>query len=137
MAYSVNHEEALVRAFIPAQRQERFLEIIAKGISEQPSILRWPGIPWAAPAMNNPVFSVTSLRNPPFTRRSETLRPCHCQPFAVQIQVHQREAGTQPMMVLLNPAVSHFFETKNALQNPERMFYLRSHSSLHPVLGLL
>ena len=30
MANSVNHEEALVRAFIPAQRQERFLEIIAK-----------------------------------------------------------------------------------------------------------
>jgi hypothetical protein len=30
MADSVNHEEALVRAFIPAQRQERFLEIIAK-----------------------------------------------------------------------------------------------------------
>jgi hypothetical protein len=30
MTDSVNHEEALVRAFIPTQRQERFLEIIAK-----------------------------------------------------------------------------------------------------------
>ena len=30
MADSVNHEEALVKAFIPAHRQERFLEIIAK-----------------------------------------------------------------------------------------------------------
>ena len=30
MADSVNHEEALVKAFIPPHRQERFLEIIAK-----------------------------------------------------------------------------------------------------------
>src|SRR5580704_4873800 len=30
MSNSVNHEEALVKAFIPPHRQERFLEIIAK-----------------------------------------------------------------------------------------------------------
>jgi hypothetical protein len=30
MASSVNHEEALVKAFIPAHGHERFLEIIAK-----------------------------------------------------------------------------------------------------------
>ena len=30
MTNSVNHEEALVKAFIPSHRQERFLEIIAK-----------------------------------------------------------------------------------------------------------
>lgn len=30
MTSAVNHEEALVRAFIPSHRQERFLEIIAK-----------------------------------------------------------------------------------------------------------
>ena len=30
MSNSVNHEEALVKAFIPSHRQERFLEIIAK-----------------------------------------------------------------------------------------------------------
>ncbi len=30
MASSVNHEEELIRAFIPHHRQERFLEIIAK-----------------------------------------------------------------------------------------------------------
>ena len=30
MADSLKHEEALVKAFIPAHRQERFLEIIAK-----------------------------------------------------------------------------------------------------------
>ena len=30
MASSLNHEEALIKAFIPTHRQERFLEIIAK-----------------------------------------------------------------------------------------------------------
>jgi hypothetical protein len=30
MSPSIDHEEALVKAFIPAHRQERFLEIIAK-----------------------------------------------------------------------------------------------------------
>jgi hypothetical protein len=30
MVSSVNHEEELIRAFIPRRRQERFLEIIAK-----------------------------------------------------------------------------------------------------------
>src|SRR5580658_6446280 len=30
MTPSVNHEEAIVKAFIPAQRQERFFEITAK-----------------------------------------------------------------------------------------------------------
>src|SRR5207237_5950795 len=30
MSPSINHEEALVKAFIPVHRQERFLEIIAK-----------------------------------------------------------------------------------------------------------
>src|SRR4029077_10534166 len=53
------------------------------------------------------------------------------------IQVYQREAGAQSMMVLLNPAISHLLEAEDALQNPERMFHLRSHSGFHPVLGLL
>jgi hypothetical protein len=30
MTNLINHEEALVKAFIPADRQERFLEIIGK-----------------------------------------------------------------------------------------------------------
>src|SRR6266446_2439588 len=84
-----------------------------------------------------PLECLRPYRNPPFTRLAETLRPGHRQPFAVQIQVHQREAGAQSMMVLLNPSVSHLLETEDALQNPERMFYLGSHSGLYPVLGLL
>src|SRR6201993_1807284 len=82
-------------------------------------------------------YSLSSFRNPPFTRVSETLRPLHCQPSAVQVQVHQRKAGAQPMMVLFNSPVSRLLEAKDALQNPERMLHLRSHSGLHPVLGLL
>src|SRR6266478_1618267 len=78
-----------------------------------------------------------SCRNPLFTRISETLRPRHSQPLVVQIQIHQCKAGAQPMMVLFNSSVSHLFEAKDALQNPERVFYLRSDSGLHPVLGLL
>ena len=61
---------------------------------------------------------------------------CHCQTLAVQIQVHQRETGAQPMMVLLNSTVSHLLEAKDALQYPERMFHLRPYSRLHPVLRL-
>src|SRR6201993_5164257 len=81
--------------------------------------------------------SLSPFRNPPFTLVSETLRPLHCQPSAVQVEVHQRKAGAQTMMVLLNPSVSHLLETEDALQNPKRMFHLGSHSGLHPVLGLL
>src|SRR6266446_9574587 len=82
-----------------------------------------------------PLECLRPYRNPPFTRLAETLRPGHRQPFAVQIQVHQREAGAQSMMVLLNPSVSHLLETEDALQNPKRMFHLRSHSGLYPVPG--
>jgi hypothetical protein len=84
-----------------------------------------------------PLDCLRPCRNPLFTRGSETLRPGHCQPSAVQIQVYQREAGAQSMMVLLNPAISDLLEAEDALQNPERMFHLRSHSGLHSVLGLL
>src|SRR5437773_12404418 len=92
------------------------------------------------PDLHRPRISLSCLRsywNPPYTRLSETLPPRHRQPFAVQVQVHQRKAGAQPMMVLLNPSVSHLLETKDALQNSERMFHLRSHSGLYPVLRLL
>jgi hypothetical protein len=43
--------------------------------------------------------------------------------FIATVQVHQGEAGAPSMMILLNPEISHFLETKDALQNPERMFY--------------
>jgi hypothetical protein len=107
------------------------------GSSEQPSILRRGGNSRPVQTSNLPRISCSFSGIPLFTRLSETLRPRHCQPIAVQIQVHQREAGAQPLMVLLNPSVSHLLETEDALQNPEGMFHLRSHSGLYPVLGFL
>ncbi len=106
------------------------------GTSEQPSMLRRPGN-FDVHRPRTPLECLRPYRNPPFTRLAETLRPGHRQPFAVQIQVHQREAGAQSMMVLLNPSVSHLLETEDALQNPKRMFHLRSHSGLYPVPGPL
>ena len=87
----------------------------------------------AAQATNTRILPCEPL----FTRSSETLCPRHRQPFAVHIQVHQRKAGAQPLMVLFEPSVSHLLETKDALQNPERMFYLRPDSGLHAVLSSL
>lgn len=64
-------------------------------------------------------------------------RLCDRQPFPVQIQVHQREAGAQPLVVLLQSPISHLLEAEDTLQYPKRMFYLRSDSRLHPILRLL
>src|SRR5271165_6527335 len=72
--------------------------------------------------------------NRSFTRAADTLRPDYGQAFAVQIEVRQREAGTQPVVILLHPTVSHLLEAEDALQNPERMFHLGSDSRLDPVL---
>ena len=100
------------------------------------SILKETGIP-VCTGHRCSQGSLPPCRNPPFTRISQTLRPGHCQSLAVQVQVHQREAGAQPMMVLAESSVSHLLKAKDALQNPKRMFYFRSYSRLHPVLGLL
>ena len=43
---------------------------------------------------------------------SDTLPPSDRQPFPVQIQVHQREAGAQPLVVLLNPRYLTFSKPK-------------------------
>jgi len=52
---------------------------------------------------------------PLFTRISQTLRPGQGQPFAVQIQVAEREAGAHPGVVLLRTPVSHLVESKDPL----------------------
>ena len=60
----------------------------------------------------------------------ETLRPERCQPFAVQVEIAQREAGAQPVVVLLDASVSHLVEAKDTFQDPEWMFYFGSDSGL-------
>ncbi len=46
------------------------------------------------------------------------LRPLHKWSFAVVIEIDQSEAGTQPVMVLREAAVSHPVESELALQHP-------------------
>ena len=53
----------------------------------------------------------------------ETLRPERGQPVAVLLQVHQGEAGAQPVMVLGQAAVSHPVEAELPLQHAKDMFY--------------
>jgi hypothetical protein len=57
----------------------------------------------------------------PFFRLPETLRPLRGQQLAVLIEIHQREAGAQPSVILFESAVSHLIEAEDALQYPEGM----------------
>ena len=59
------------------------------------------------------------------------------QPFAVQVEVHQRKGGAQVVMILLQPAEAHFHESEHLLQDAERMFHLGSYPGLDPVLSSL
>src|SRR5450759_1217272 len=67
-------------------------------------------------------------------RPPDTLRPERGQPFAVQVEIDQREAGAQPVMVLRDSPVSHLVEAEDAFQYPENMFYFRSYPRLSRVL---
>jgi hypothetical protein len=73
----------------------------------------------------------------PFSWASGALLPEDCQTVAVQVQVHQSEVRTRAVMVLREAFVSHFVEAEDALQDPERMFYLGPHPRLTPVLLFL
>lgn len=65
----------------------------------------------------------------------DTLRPQRGQSLAVLIEVDQREAGAQPVVVLLQAPVSHFVEAEDALPYPERMLHLSSLAGLGRVLA--
>jgi hypothetical protein len=40
-------------------------------------------------------------------RPLDTLRPEHCHPFAVQIEIHKAEVPAQPMMVFSDASIPH------------------------------
>jgi hypothetical protein len=65
----------------------------------------------------------------------QTLRPERGQPFAVLVQVHQREARAEMIVVLLQAAETHFYESEDALQDAERVLHLGSHSGRSRVLA--
>ena len=56
--------------------------------------------------------------------------------MAVLVEVHQCEAGAQPVVVLLNAPVSHLVEAEDALQDSERVLHLGSDPRLGRVLAL-
>src|ERR1700741_243757 len=74
---------------------------------------------------------------PRFTRVRETLRPSDGQSFAVQIQIHQGEAGAQPVVVLTESTISGLLKAEDALQYPEGMFDLGPDARLTPVPAAL
>jgi transglutaminase-like putative cysteine protease len=84
-----------------------------------------PGPPRAAPTFG-PVF-----------RPTDAVLPEHCQSFAMEIEIHQREVRAQPVMVLGYASVSHLVEAEDALQDAEGMLHLRPHTGLAPVPLLL
>ena len=61
----------------------------------------------------------------------------HCQAFAMKIQVYQREAGTQPVVVFRHTSVAHLVEAEDAFQDAERVLYLGTHTRLTFILFLL
>jgi hypothetical protein len=78
-------------------------------------------------------------------RSTETVNPLFLggvlredyQAFAVEVEVHQREADAQPVVILGQAAVAHFVEAENTFQDAERMFHLGPHARLTPVLCAL
>jgi hypothetical protein len=73
----------------------------------------------------------------PVFRPPDAVLPEHCQTFAMHIEVYQREVRAQPVMVLGQPLISDLVEAEEALQDAERMFHLRPHAGLTPVLLFL
>jgi hypothetical protein len=66
-------------------------------------------------------------------RPAETLRLLGGQPVAVLVEIHQRKARAQPLMVLTYAPVAHPGKSEDALQNAERMLHLGSNSQLSRV----
>lgn len=80
---------------------------------------------------------IVFIRKPLLSRLPGTLRPGDGQPFAVQVEVSKREAGAQPIVVLLKSTVSDLLEAEDTLQYPERVLYFGPHPRLTPVLRTL
>src|SRR5579875_260080 len=59
------------------------------------------------------------------------------EPPAVLVDVGQRKARAQPLVVLLQAAVAHLGQAEHTLEDAERPLHLGSDSCLGPVLALL
>jgi hypothetical protein len=56
------------------------------------------------------------------------------QSFAMEIQVHQREAGAQSVVVFRQSPVAHLVEAEDAFEDAEQMFELSPNARLTAVL---
>jgi len=56
------------------------------------------------------------------------------QAFAVEVEIDQREAGAQSMVVLRQPPVADFIEAEDAFEDAERMFHLSPDAGLALIL---
>jgi len=71
-----------------------------------------------------------------FFRPPDTLLPEHCQPFAMEVEIHQGEVRAQPVVVLGDAAVPRLLEAEHTLQDAEHMLDLGSYTGLSRVLPL-
>jgi len=60
--------------------------------------------------------------------------PEHGEPFAMQVEVRQGEAGAQSVVVFRETPVADLIEAEDAFQDAERMFYLGTHTRINTVL---
>jgi len=111
-----------------------------KGTSEQPCGLRCWGEETSSTGMRFSDLSSGMVRCGVclgWARVSETLCRSRGQPFAVQIEVGQSEAGAEPVVVLGQAAISGLLEAEDTFEYPEGMLDLGSHARLTPVLRAL
>jgi hypothetical protein len=54
----------------------------------------------------------------------------------VLVQIHQRESGTDPLVVFPDAPIAHPYESEDTLENAERMLHFGSNSGLGRVLAL-
>jgi hypothetical protein len=59
------------------------------------------------------------------------------QTFAVEVEVHQREAGAQSVVVFCQTAIAYLVEAEDSFQDAEWMFKLGPHARLATVLCTL
>src|SRR3954462_6546156 len=59
------------------------------------------------------------------------------QPFAVLVEVGQRKAPAQPLVILLQAAIAHLGETEYTLDDPEGPLHFGAHAGFGAVSALL
>jgi hypothetical protein len=84
---------------------------------------------------NGPVCFAVNPGFPDQRQISDVLSLCGSQQQpSRQVQIGQATGHKNPVGILVQPAVTHLAKTEDSLDHQERMFHLRSHLRLGPVL---